>query len=110
MAIAFFGSIALAVLIITAKRIRNWFRSRGQIKQSNARIIAFSLAERIEKIQYVEVTGVFGTAAKSTQIVQGFYDPESDRLVDAPALASSERPDQEVIDTHGAGRGLVVYT
>jgi len=110
LAIALFGLMGSAILTITARRIRDWFRHRGQIKQSNAKIIAFSLAERIEAKQYVEVPGVFGTSAKSTQMVQGFYDPDTGRLVDARALASMERPEQVVIDTHEAGRGLVIYT
>jgi len=110
LAIAFFGTIALAILIITAKRIREWFRSRGRIKESNAKVIAFTLAERIEANQYVEVKGIFGESPRSTQIVQGFYDPDSGLLLDARAMASSERPEREVIDTHAAGRGLVIYT
>jgi hypothetical protein len=110
LAISFFGAIAIAAVVITIKRIVGWFRSRGQIKEQNAGILAFTLAERIENKQYAEVTGVFGGSPKKTQIVQGFYDPRSSRLVDARAMASSERPEQRVIDQHDAGHGLVIYT
>lgn len=110
LAIAFFGAIAVAIAAVTAKRIRDWFRSRGQIKASNAKAIAFTLANLIEERKYAEVTGVFGDTPKRTQIVQGFYDPDSGRLLDARALASNETTDQEVVERHEAGHGLVIYT
>jgi hypothetical protein len=109
--VAFFATaVVLSILVITARRIREWFRSRGHIKESNAKVIAFTLADRIEKELYVEVKGVFSTDSQSTRIVQGFYDPVAERLIEARAIASSQRPEQEVIDTHAAGGGLVIYT
>lgn len=109
-AIAFFGPLVVAVIAITIRRIWNWFQNRGQIKTSNANAIAFTLAERIENKQYTEVTGVFGPTPKRNQIVQGFYDTESGRLLEARAIASSEVAEHEVIQQHQAGQGLVIYT
>lgn len=109
-AIAFFGSIAIAAIAITIRRIVSWFRDRGKIKASNANAIAFTLAERLENKQYTEVPGVFSAAPKRNQIVQGFFDMNTNRLLDARALASSEVAEREVIEQHEAGRGLVVYT
>jgi hypothetical protein len=109
-AITFFGGIAVALIVITIKRIVQWFKARGQIKAENARRIAFTLAERISNKQYVEVPGVFDNNHESTRMIQGFYDPDTDEIVDARALVSNSRPDQVVIDQHDEGDGLVVYT
>ena len=109
-AITFFGGIAIALIVITVKRIVQWFKARGQIKAENTKRIAFTLAERINNKQYVEVAGVFDNNHQSTRMVQGFYDPDTDEIVDARALASNSRPDQTVIDQHDEGHGLVVYT
>jgi hypothetical protein len=109
-AIAFFGSIAIAIIAITIRRIVTWFQNRGQIKASNANAIAFTLAERLENKQYTEVTGVFGATPRRNQIVQGFYDTGTGRLIEARAIASSEAAEQEVVQQHEAGQGLVIYT
>jgi hypothetical protein len=109
-AITFFGAIAIAAIAITIQRIVGWFRDRGRIKASNADAIAFTLAERIENKKYTEVTGVFGPTPKRNQIVQGFFDTRTGRLLDARALASSETADNEVIERHATGNGLVIYT
>jgi hypothetical protein len=109
-AITFFGGLAVALIVITIKRIVQWFQARGKIKAENTRRIAFTLAERINNKQYVEVAGVFDKNHESTRIVQGFYDPDTDEIVDARALASNSRPEQTVVDQHDEGDGLVVYT
>jgi len=109
-AIAFLGPLVVAVVAITIRRIWNWFRTRGQIKASNADAIAFTLADRLENKQYTEVTGVFGATPKRNQIVQGFYGAGTGRLIEARGIASSEAAEQRVIQQHEAGRGLVIYT
>lgn len=109
-AFAFFGTIAIAAIAITIRRIVSWFRSRGQIKASNADAIAFSLADRLENKKYTEVTGVFSGTPKRNQVVQGFYDTRTGRLLEARAIASSEAAEREVVDQHEAGDGLVIYT
>lgn len=111
MAIVFFGVIAIAIIIITVMRIWNWFRSRGKIKEENSRVIAFTLAERINDKRYAEVPGVFGNGPANTRIVQGFYDPDAERIVDARAMASSSAPaDEEIKAQHDDGDGLVIYS
>jgi hypothetical protein len=111
LAIAFFGAIAVAVVVITVMKIWQWFRSRGRIKEANNRVIAFTLAERIKEKKYVEVPGVFDNKPTNTRIVQGFYDPDEDRIIDARAMASSSPPeDEEIATQHDEGDGLVIYT
>jgi hypothetical protein len=110
-AIVFFGAVAVAILVITVQKMWQWFRSRGAIKESSNSVIAFSLAERINNKRYAEVPGVFDKRPTNTRIVQGFYDPDTDRVLDARALASSSPPrDQEIITQHDEGDGLVIYT
>jgi hypothetical protein len=109
-AIAIFGTLVLEIITITVLRIWGWFRSRGQIREQNKDAIAFTLADRIEKKQYTEVKGVFGKRTQHTQIVQGFYEESTGRLLDARAIASSQRPEQDVIDQHVSNGGLVIYT
>lgn len=109
-AISLIGGIAVAIMAITLKRIFQWFRARGQIKTENNQVIAFTLAERINNKQYVEVQGVFDNKPHNTRIIQGFYDRSADRIVEARALATSDAPDQEIIDRHDDGDGLVIYT
>jgi hypothetical protein len=108
-AITFFGTIAIAAIAITIRRIVSWFRNREQIKAGNAGAIAFTLADRLENKRYTEVTGVFGGTPKRNQIVQGFYDTRTGRLLDARAIASSEVAEQQVVEQHEAGEGLVIY-
>jgi len=109
-AIAFFGTLAVAAIAVTIRRIVTWFRDRGKIKASNANAIAFTLADRLENKQYTEVTGVFGGVPKRNQVVQGFYDTNTGRLIEARAIASSEAAEPEVVEQHEAGQGLVIYT
>ncbi|MEU8660035.1 hypothetical protein [Actinoplanes philippinensis] len=109
-AIAFFGAIVVAVVAITVDKIVTWFRSRGRIKAENSSVIAFSLAERIKEKKYVEVGGVFNNRPTNTRIVQGFYDMDTETIVDARAMASSQAPDEEIVRQHDEGDGLVVYT
>lgn len=109
-AITFFGGLAVALIAITAKRIIQWFQARGRIKAENSQVIAFTLADRINNKRYVEVPGVFTNRPEKTRIVQGFYDKQRDRIIDARALASSSAPDEEIVAQHDEGDGLVVYT
>jgi hypothetical protein len=109
-AIAFFGSLVVVVLAITVKRIFQWFRAKGRIKTESGNAIAFTLADRINNKQYAEVHGVFDGRPENTRIVQGFFDVERGEIIDARALASSMPPDQEIIDQHDEGAGLVVYS
>jgi hypothetical protein len=109
-AIAFFGTIVVAIITITIKRVFQWFQARGRIKAENSQAIAFTLADRINNKQYVEVSGVFNHRPERTRIVQGFYDMQRNRIIDARALASSSMPDEEIIAQHDQGAGLVVYT
>ncbi|MGN9913285.1 hypothetical protein ACTMTJ_37680 [Phytohabitans sp. LJ34] len=110
LAIAFFGALAVAIVAISVKRIFQWFRARGKIKEENANVIAFTLAERIKGKQYVEVPGVFDNKPTNTRIVQGFYDLNTETIVDARAMASSSPPEDEAIVTqHDQGEGLVIY-
>lgn len=109
-AIAFFGSIAVAIITITVKRVFQWFQARGRIKAENSQAIAFTLADRINNKQYVEVSGVFNNRPEKTRIIQGFYDKQLNTIIDARALASSSMPDEEIVARHEQGAGLVVYT
>ena len=109
LAITFFGGIALFIIAVTVKKLREWFQAREQIKVRNSQAIAFTLAERIKNKQYVEVPGVFTGRAENTRIVQGFYDVAKDKIIDARALASPSSPEQEIIDQHDEGDGLVIY-
>ncbi|WP_157430439.1 hypothetical protein [Actinomadura macra] len=108
-AIAFFGGLGVVVLAITAERITQWFRARGRIKAESSEVIAFTLAERIANRQYVEVSGIFDQRPEKTRIVQGFYDPEADEIVDARAMASNRKPDRTIVQHHEEGQGLVIY-
>ncbi|MEU6678646.1 hypothetical protein [Streptomyces sp. NPDC046925] len=92
--------------------ITEWFQARGRIKATNARAIAFSLAERIANKDYAKVGGVFDKtpATATTRIVQGFFDEGTGRVIEARALASMRQPSAGVVQNHTAGRGLVVYT
>jgi hypothetical protein len=110
LAITFFGGLALAIIAITVKRIYQWFQARGKIKAENSRVLAFTLAERINNKKYVEVQGVFSGRSEPTRIVQGFYDTENERIIDARALASSSRPDRQIVEQHDEGDGLVIYS
>jgi len=109
-AIAFFGTIVVALITITVKRVFQWFQARGRIKAENSQAIAFTLADRINNKQYVEVSGVFNNRPEKTRIVQGFYDLERNTVIDARALASSSVPDEEIVAQHAQGDGLVIYT
>ncbi|MFE6164149.1 hypothetical protein ACFQ7F_35120 [Streptomyces sp. NPDC056486] len=111
-AILAFGHIAVLIVVITMEAISEWFKARGRIKAQNAQAIAFTLADRIKNKQYAEVSGVFGRAQSnaSTRIVQGIFDQRTGRILDARALASSREPSAQVVQTHSAGAGLVVYS
>ncbi|MGD1225645.1 MULTISPECIES: hypothetical protein [Streptomyces] len=110
-AVALFGYIAVVIVAITIEIVTEWFQARGRIKAENSHAIAFTLAERIANQDYVKVGGVFNktSAAASTRVVQGFFDPASGRLLDARALASTRQPSRQIVQNHAAGRGLVVY-
>ncbi len=111
LAFSFFGAVAVATVAITFRRIYDWFRARGQIKTENSSAIAFTLAERMNNRKYAEVHGVFGNRPSNTRIIQGFYDPYQNRIIQARGLASSTPPaDQAVIRRHDEGDGLVIYT
>jgi hypothetical protein len=109
-AIAFFGTIVVALITITVKRVFQWFQARGRIRAENSQAIAFTLADRINNKQYVEVSGVFNNRPEKTRIVQGFYDLERNTVIDARALASSSVPDEDIVAQHAQGDGLVIYT
>lgn len=103
--------LVFAAIVISLQRLVDWFRSRGQIKQKNANAVAFSLAERINGRQYAEIGGVFGNTSAPTRIVQGFYDRETEEIIDARAVSSTQEvKDQDVIRAHDDSGGLVLYT
>lgn len=66
--------------------IIQWLQGRRKIKDKS---IAFTIGERINNKQYVEVPGVFN----QTRIVQGFYEPRTGKIVDA--APPSALPDEE---------------
>jgi hypothetical protein len=110
-AIAFFGAVAVAVVAITIRKIYQWFQARGKIKAENSSVLAFTLADRINAKKYVEVPGVFEGRPSNTRIVQGFYDVDRDKIIEARALASATPPeDRAIITRHEEGEGLVIYT
>ncbi len=110
LALTFFGAIVVAVTVVTIMKIVDWFRSRGRIKTEHAQSLAFTLAVRIKDKKYVEVNGVFDGKPTNTQIIQGFYDPVEDKIVDARAMASDKPPaDNDIARLHDEGDGLVIY-
>jgi hypothetical protein len=110
LALASFGSVlVVAIVVITFKRIAEWFRSRGKVKESNRNIIAFALADRINNKQFVEIGGVFTKSNASTRLIQGFYDQGTNTLLDARALASN-KVEADVAQHLLDGDGLVIYS
>jgi hypothetical protein len=108
-AIIAYAPTIILLILITFDAIAEWFAARGQIKGVDQDVIAFTLAERIANRQYATVSGVFSGTA-NTQMVQGFYNQRTGRVVDGRALSSSRRPDESVVNNHAAGNGLVIYT
>jgi hypothetical protein len=110
LALGAFGSVILiAIVLITLKRIVEWFRNRGTIKQTSKDVIAFTLADKIDNNQFVEITGVFDKSKSSTKLIQGFYDRNANTILDARAI-TSDKVEPEVVQAHVDGDGLVVYT
>jgi hypothetical protein len=105
------SAVAVAAIAITGKSIIDWFRARARIITSYRRAVAFTVAERINGKKYIEVPGVFGGQTATTRIVQGFYDLEDSKIIEARAIESSVKvQDEEVISAHEAGGGLVIYS
>lgn len=108
-AITIFGVIMTSVIAITMRRIIDWFQDRRKIKENNKDAIAFTLAHKLEGKQYSEVPGVFKNTRRDNEIVQGFYDRRSGKVLDARALSSNETSDPEVVKRHKE-HGLAIYT
>lgn len=109
--IALAGTALVAVTIaITWDGILRWFRSRSRIMRSYSQAVAFTIAERINGKEYTEIPGVIGRSADPTVIVQGIYDPDDGRVVDARMMRPAEPvTDKQVIAAHDKGKGLVIY-
>ncbi|MER7008075.1 hypothetical protein ABT297_34205 [Dactylosporangium sp. NPDC000555] len=101
--------ISVLVIVLTMEALTEWFRQRGHIKAADEKIIAFTIAERVANQQYAVIPGVFDGKPRNTRIVQGFYNQATKQVIDARAIASSRSPSREIIESHAAGAGMVVY-
>jgi len=108
-ALVYAGTVAVAAIIVTVAELYNWFRNRSAIKKSNQNIVAFTLAQRINGKNYVEVPGVFDGSTHATQMIQGFYDAKRNELVAGRIIKTDKQADVGVQEFHDRGNGIVTY-
>jgi hypothetical protein len=107
---AFVGSVVVGLVVLTLRKIVDWFTARRRIPQSNRDVIGVVLAKRLNDRNYVEVPGVFTRNRASTQIVQAIYDRGSGTVLDARAVSSPTTSDQDLIRKTDQGDGMIVFT
>ena len=85
---AFVGTVVVALVALSIKKLIEWFRARRHISIANRNVIGVAIAQRLNNKQYVEIPGVFGASNASTQVVQAIYDRDRDKVLDARAIRS----------------------
>lgn len=106
-ALAAASAVAIAAITITMKNIMDWFRARARIITSYRRAIRFTIAEKINGKKYTEIPGVFGGQTAMTRIVQGVYDLDDSKIIDARVMESAARvEDERVVSLHEKGQGM----
>jgi hypothetical protein len=106
---AYIGVAAVVFVAVTLNELYSWFRNRGAIKAKNQEVVAFTLAQRINSKNYATVPGVF-SGSHRTQVVQGFYNPMTNKVIEGRVLKSNKATAPEVARMHEGGAGLVVYS
>ena len=104
--IIYFGVVAVVFIAVTLDELYSWFKNRNAVKANNKEIVAFTLAQRINGKQYLEVPGVF-LGSHRTQIVQGFYNEKTRKVIEGRLLKSNKTTEPEVVEMHK--NALVVY-
>jgi hypothetical protein len=104
----YLGVVAVVFVAVTLNELYSWFKDRSAIKAGNKDIVAFTLAQRIDGKEYVEVPGVF-SGSHRTQIVQGFYDEKTKKVLEGRVMKSNKATEPTVAEMHKNGAGVVVY-
>ena len=107
-ALIYLGVVAVVFVAVTLNELYSWFKNRTSIKANNKDIVAFTLAQRIDGKAYVEVPGVFAGTHR-TQIVQGFYDEKTRKVIEGRLMKSNKATESTVVKMHENGAGVVVY-
>jgi hypothetical protein len=107
---AFVGTVVVALVALSIKKLAEWFKARRHISTANRNVIGVAIAKRLNNKQYVEIPGVFGSKPTETQVVQAIYDRDRDEVVDARAIRSGVSTDAELVGHMNRGDGMIVFT
>lgn len=107
---AFVGTLVVALIALTIKKLIEWFKARKKIPVTDQDRIGVILTQRMNNHKYVEVPGVFNRKYSETQLVQAIYDRSADKIVDARAISSGEIEDEELLRLNDKGDGMIIFT
>ena len=95
---AFVGPIVVALVALSLRKLVDWFKARRTISPQAKNKIGVIIAERLNNRDFVEIPGVFDSAATETRLVQAVYDMDTDTVLDARAIRSVRQAAAQLSD------------